>query len=134
MKVLHPGVLYGAEDRSIRIIADQHVQPVAHGPGGFDNLHRRLASEYHDSRIGASIVVLRNGRNECNVVHDKLKSSLAKGLDRRRSGELQCVCDKSNRLGQFDSPVVRMEDHESALHVSVGRSLAPGHYMCSLLL
>lgn len=48
-------------------------------------------------------------RNECKVVHHHLKSSLEKGVDRRRTCECKRVCDKGNRLSHsslqfFDDP------------------------------
>lgn len=102
-------------DRSIRVIADQYVQPIAHGPSGFDNLLRRLISEDHYIRIGASIVLLCGGRNECDVVYNNLKPGFEKGIDRRRARECERIGDKSNSLRQFESPVLRIACTDMAM-------------------
>jgi hypothetical protein len=63
-----------------------------------------LIREYDHVWIGASIARLRLDRNECDVVHDNLKSSFEKGIGRRRTGKCERVCDESNRFRQFESP------------------------------
>ena len=97
------GLLDRSVDRSIGIVAHQHVQATAHGPGGFDDLCRSLIREYNDAWMGVSIALLHCGGNECEVVHHDLKSCLEQGIDCRRTGKCERIGDEGDGLCHLGS-------------------------------